>query len=72
MTSPFKPKFVVLTILDGWGIAPNRPGNAITQSSTPNMDKFWLSYPHAEIEAAGEAVGLPRGEDGNTETGHLN
>ncbi|KKR30545.1 phosphoglycerate mutase (2,3-diphosphoglycerate-independent) [Candidatus Woesebacteria bacterium RIFCSPHIGHO2_01_FULL_39_32] len=72
MTSPFKPKFVVLAILDGWGIAPDGPGNAITQSNTPNMNKFWLSYPHAELETSGESVGLPRGEDGNTETGHLN
>lgn len=68
----FTSKFVVLTILDGWGIAPEGPGNAITQASTVNMHKFWASYPHAELEASGEAVGLPRGEDGNTETGHLN
>ncbi len=68
----FTPKFVLLTILDGWGIAPEGAGNAITQASTINMHKFWASYPHAELEASGEAVGLPRGEDGNTETGHLN
>lgn len=68
----FAPKFVVLAILDGWGIAPPGPGNPLGQANTVNMNKFWLSYPHAELEASGEAVGLPRGEDGNTETGHLN
>jgi 2,3-bisphosphoglycerate-independent phosphoglycerate mutase len=66
------PKFVLLCILDGWGIAPEGPGNAITKAQTITMDKFWTSYPHTELEAAGEAVGLPAGEDGNTETGHLN
>jgi 2,3-bisphosphoglycerate-independent phosphoglycerate mutase len=66
------PKFVVLAILDGWGIAPDGPGNAITLANTVNMDKFWLSYPHTHLDASGQAVGLPRGEDGNTETGHIN
>ncbi|OGM20197.1 phosphoglycerate mutase (2,3-diphosphoglycerate-independent) [Candidatus Woesebacteria bacterium RIFCSPHIGHO2_01_FULL_38_9] len=70
MTS-FAPKFVVLTILDGWGIAPNSPGNAISSANTINLDKF-ASYPHGELEASGESVGLPHNEDGNTETGHLN
>jgi len=59
-------------MLDGWGIGPNNAGNAIVQANTPNMDKFWLAFPHTQITASGEAVGLPRGEDGNTETGHLN
>jgi 2,3-bisphosphoglycerate-independent phosphoglycerate mutase len=72
MTSPISPKFVVLAILDGWGIAPEGPGNAISLANTVNVDKFWRSYPHTQLEASGEAVGLPRGEDGNTETGHLN
>jgi 2,3-bisphosphoglycerate-independent phosphoglycerate mutase len=66
------PKFVVLAILDGWGIALENPGNAIKRANTINMDKFWVSCPHAELEASGDAVGLPKGEDGNTETGHLN
>jgi 2,3-bisphosphoglycerate-independent phosphoglycerate mutase len=70
--SDWVPNFVVLAILDGWGIAPNSAGNAITQANTVNMDKFWLSYPHTSLEASGQAVGLPRGEDGNTETGHIN
>jgi 2,3-bisphosphoglycerate-independent phosphoglycerate mutase len=64
--------FVVLLILDGWGLAPEGPGNAITQSNLINFKKYWLSYPHTELGASGESVGLPRGEDGNTETGHLN
>lgn len=66
------PKFVILAILDGWGLAPEGPGNAIKLSQTPNISKFWASYPHCELEASGESVGLPKGEDGNTETGHLN
>lgn len=63
---------VVLIVLDGWGLAPPGPGNAVSQASTPNMDKFWSGFPHTQLAASGEAVGLPRGEAGNTETGHLN
>lgn len=72
MSSKTTPKFVVLTILDGWGVAPDGEGNAITKAKTPNMDIFWTSYPHTLLEASGQAVGLPTGKDGNTETGHLN
>lgn len=64
--------FVCLVILDGWGIAPPGPGNAIDLANTINIDRFWASFPHTQLQAAGEAVGLPRGESGNTETGHLN
>lgn len=67
-----KVKFVLLCILDGWGLAPDSPGNAITQAKTPNIDSFFATYPHTQLSASGEAVGLPRGEVGNTETGHLN
>jgi len=67
-----RPKFVCLVILDGWGIAPNGPGNAISQAKTVNFNRLWASYPHTQLQASGEAVGLPRGEAGNTETGHLN
>lgn len=63
---------VVLIVLDGWGLAPPGPGNAVSSASTPNMDKFWASFPHTQLLASGEAVGLPRAEVGNTETGHLN
>ena len=66
------PKPVVLLILDGWGIGPNNAGNAINAAKTPNLDRYWMSYPHTQLEASGQAVGLPQGEDGNTETGHLN
>ncbi|QQG41242.1 MAG: 2,3-bisphosphoglycerate-independent phosphoglycerate mutase [Candidatus Woesebacteria bacterium] len=66
------PKFVMLVVLDGWGIAAPGPGNAITQSETPNMNRFKASFPHTQLGASGESVGLPRGEVGNTETGHLN
>src|SRR3989344_736733 len=72
MTSFSKPKFVILAILDGWGIAPSAPGNAISQAKLVNMDKFNVSYPHGILAASGDSVGLPHGEDGNTETGHLN
>jgi len=65
-------QFVCLAILDGWGIAPKSSGNAISLAKTPNMNRFWLSFPHTQLQASGEAVGLPRGEAGNTETGHLN
>ncbi|MDA1079222.1 MAG: 2,3-bisphosphoglycerate-independent phosphoglycerate mutase [bacterium] len=66
------PKPVVLLVLDGWGIGPKNAGNAIAQAKTPNMDGYWVSYPHTQLTASGQAVGLPQGEDGNTETGHLN
>lgn len=65
-------KPVVLAILDGWGIAPPGPGNAISQAVTPNMNQLTAGFPHTTLEASGDAVGLPTGEDGNTETGHLN
>lgn len=66
------PKPAVLLILDGWGIGPNNAGNAILKANTPNIDRYTLSFPHTQLTASGEAVGLPHGEDGNTETGHLN
>lgn len=66
------PRPVVLLVLDGWGIGPNNAGNAIARAKTPNLTKYWMSYPHTQLEASGTAVGLPQGEDGNTETGHLN
>lgn len=62
----------VLIILDGWGIGPNYPGNAIKLAKTPTIDMLSTTFPHTELVASGESVGLPHGEDGNTETGHLN
>ncbi|MEI8232266.1 MAG: 2,3-bisphosphoglycerate-independent phosphoglycerate mutase [bacterium] len=63
---------VVLVVLDGWGIGPDYAGNALKLAHTPTMDMLSITYPHTELVASGESVGLPHGEDGNTETGHLN
>ncbi|MFC1627435.1 2,3-bisphosphoglycerate-independent phosphoglycerate mutase [Patescibacteria group bacterium] len=63
---------VVLLILDGWGLAPPSPGNAITQANTPYFNQLQAAYPHTQLIASGEGVGLPHGEDGNTEVGHIN
>ncbi len=63
---------VVLLILDGWGIGPKTAGNAIELAKTPVMDALWLKYPHTQLGASGEYVGLPKGVDGNSETGHMN
>lgn len=65
-------KPVVLIVLDGWGLAPPGPGNAISLSKLNTIPFLWHSYPHTELAASGEAVGLPYNEDGNTETGHIN
>jgi 2,3-bisphosphoglycerate-independent phosphoglycerate mutase len=62
---------VALVILDGWGCAPAGPGNAVELADTPNFDRLWRTYPHATLEASGEAVGLPPGQMGNSEVGHL-
>jgi len=63
---------VVLIIIDGWGITSPGPGNAISLAKLPFYSSLFNNYPHCLLQASGEAVGLPRGEDGNTETGHLN
>ena len=65
-------KPVILIILDGWGLAPLGPGNAVTLAKTPILSGLWPAYPHTQLSASGEAVGLPLGEKGNSETGHLN
>ena len=62
---------VALVILDGWGCAPPGPGNAVSLADTPVFDRLWASCPHTTIEASGEAVGLPPGQMGNSEVGHL-
>ena len=62
---------VALVILDGWGIAPAGPGNAVELAETPVFDRLWHEYPHAQLAASGEAVGLPAGQMGNSEVGHL-
>jgi 2,3-bisphosphoglycerate-independent phosphoglycerate mutase len=63
---------VVLVILDGWGYRPDIEGNAIAQAKTPNIDSLWAAYPHTLIDTSGRAVGLPDGQMGNSEVGHLN
>ncbi len=63
---------VTLCILDGYGISDKEIGNAIKAAGTPNLDKLKKEYPYAQIEASGEAVGLPAGQMGNSEVGHLN
>ena len=62
---------VALVVLDGFGCAPAGPGNAVEQADTPVFDRLWRDYPHETIEAAGEAAGLPAGQMGNSEVGHL-
>jgi 2,3-bisphosphoglycerate-independent phosphoglycerate mutase len=62
---------VALVILDGWGCAPAGPGNAVELADTPVFDRLWRAYPHATLAASGEAVGLPPGQMGNSEVGHL-
>jgi 2,3-bisphosphoglycerate-independent phosphoglycerate mutase len=62
---------VALVILDGWGCAPPGPGNAVELAETPVFDALWARYPHTTLRASGEAVGLPPGQMGNSEVGHL-
>jgi 2,3-bisphosphoglycerate-independent phosphoglycerate mutase len=61
-----------LVILDGWALAPDGPGNAVSLASTPVFDELWAAYPHTQLTACGRAVGLPEGQMGNSEVGHLN
>jgi 2,3-bisphosphoglycerate-independent phosphoglycerate mutase len=62
---------VALVILDGWGCAPPGPGNAVELAETPVFDALWARYPHTTLDASGESVGLPAGQMGNSEVGHL-
>ena len=63
---------VVLVILDGWGYREETDGNAIAKANTPIMDSLWDAYPSTLIQTSGKAVGLPNGQMGNSEVGHLN
>jgi len=63
---------VVLVVLDGWGYRQEREGNAIELASTPTWHRLWTSYPRTLLDASGLAVGLPEGQMGNSEVGHLN
>ena len=62
---------VALVVLDGWGCAAPRPGNAVELAATPVFDAVWAGYPHTTLAASGRAVGLPEGQMGNSEVGHL-
>ena len=67
-----KDKLTMLMILDGFGINPNKDGNAIELAKTPNIDKLMKKYPTTQIKTSGLAVGLPEGQMGNSEVGHTN
>jgi 2,3-bisphosphoglycerate-independent phosphoglycerate mutase len=77
MTLPSGPallpaRHACLIVLDGWGLAEPGPGNAVSLASTPVFDELWSAYPHTQLAASGRAVGLPDGQMGNSEVGHLN
>jgi 2,3-bisphosphoglycerate-independent phosphoglycerate mutase len=70
LTSGKKP--LVLVILDGWGLSPRKEGNAMARANLPNYRMFLMEYPHCTLACSGEEVGLPEGQMGNSEVGHLN
>ena len=72
MTATSRPRPFVLCILDGWGHRLAREDNAIALAHTPNWDRFLAQYPHALVETSGLDVGLPTGQMGNSEVGHMN
>ncbi len=63
---------LLLMILDGYGLSKGKEGNAIAAAKTPNLNKLFSSYPHSILDASGLSVGLPEGQMGNSEVGHLN
>jgi 2,3-bisphosphoglycerate-independent phosphoglycerate mutase len=65
-------KRLALIVLDGWGLAEPGPGNAVELAETPVFDELWTTYPHTTLTAWGKAVGLPEGQMGNSEVGHMN
>src|SRR5438128_11296563 len=67
-----RPKPLILTILDGWGFSPAVEGNAILAARKPNYDKLLRDYPNTLVHTSGSYVGLPEGQMGNSEVGHLN
>ncbi|UJF33055.1 2,3-bisphosphoglycerate-independent phosphoglycerate mutase [Paenibacillus hexagrammi] len=67
-----RPKPVALIILDGFGLRSDEQGNAVAHAKKPNYDRYWSTFPHTTLTACGEAVGLPEGQMGNSEVGHLN
>jgi len=65
-------KKTILMILDGWGMAPDKKVSAVDQAQTPFIDSLYTKYPHAQLLTHGENVGLPEGQMGNSEVGHMN
>src|SRR5215217_1353497 len=63
---------LALVILDGWGLAEPGPGNAVSLAETPVFNELWSPFPHTQLSASGGDVGLPAGQMGNIEVGHLN
>jgi 2,3-bisphosphoglycerate-independent phosphoglycerate mutase len=63
---------LALVVLDGFGLAPPGPGNAVSLADTPVFDELWSRFPHSELSASGRDVGLPEGQMGNSEVGHMN
>ena len=72
MANANRPRPVVLTIMDGWGENPDPENNAVAMARTPNFDRLRREYPHTLIRTDGPFVGLPKGQMGNSEVGHLN
>ena len=71
-TSTDRPRPVVFCVLDGWGYREDATDNAVAQGRTPNFDRLWAECPHALMRASEEDVGLPDGQIGNSEVGHMN
>ena len=67
-----RPKPIVLTVLDGWGYRPETQGNAIALARKPTYDELLRKFPNTLIETSGPFVGLPEGQMGNSEVGHMN
>ncbi len=65
-------KKAILMILDGWGIGDGSSSDIISQADTPNYDNYLNQYPNSSLKCSGESVGLPKGQMGNSEVGHLN
>ena len=72
MSAPAPVPSVALIVLDGWGLAEPGPGNAVSLAATPVFDDLWSRFPHTTLTAWGPAVGLPEGQMGNSEVGHMN
>src|ERR1700677_3615712 len=72
MPNSNRPRPVVLCVLDGWGFREDAADNAVTRAKAPNFREQWENAPHALLEASEEFVGLPKGQIGNSEVGHMN